>query len=256
MKSQINVRGQRAIAFGWVLFLSMTISVGMLAAQTAEEIITTMDKEQKYKTAKTVGSMYITDKYGVKQTDFISWSNENSDFLMEFTSAAEEGQKILRTGKVVYLFFPDAEDLMRLQGSSLKQGMMGSDISYEDMTEGNSTLDKYDVKKLDDIVVDEIDCWAVELIGKTRAVPYYRRIVYIDKSNYLPKKEEYFSKSGKLLKEMTVQKIEKYNELWMITELTITDKLKKSSSTRMKMSQVQLNIPVDKNLFTVNNLTW
>lgn len=239
----------------WMTALVLIFAAAMmLAAQSAEEIVNRMDREQKYETAKTSGSMFITDRFGTKQTDFLSWGNKGGDFLIEFTSAAEEGQKILRTGSVVYLFFPDAEDLMRLQGSSLKQGMMGSDISYEDMTEGNSTLDKYDAVKLDDIEIDGVDCWAVELTGKSRAVPYYRRIVYVEKATYLPKKEDYFSKSGKLLKELRVLEVKKVNGLWIITEMVIEDKLKKNSSTRLKMNSVQLNVPVNKNLFSVNNL--
>jgi len=236
------------------IIMGMLLLVSSLFAQSAEEIVSRMDSIQSAKSSRVVGSIFITDRFGVKQSDFISWSDESGDFLLEFTSVAEQGQKILRKGKIVYLFFPEAEDLMRLQGSSLKQGLMGSDISYEDMTEGNSTLDKYSCKKLDDFTVDGVDCWQIELIGKSRAVPYYRRVLYVQKSNYLPKKEGYYSKSGKLIKEMRIFGYKKVSGLWFITEMEIVNKLRKNSSTRMVIKDVSLNIVLDKTLFTTSSL--
>ena len=118
----------------------------MLFALSAEEIIHEMDRLSTFETTYSTGSIQTTDRFGTKTSLFRSWSQGEKDSLIEFTSKAERGQKILRTEGSLYLFYPDAEQLIRMQGAALRQSMLGSDISYEDMTEEKNTLDNYKAK--------------------------------------------------------------------------------------------------------------
>jgi phosphate acetyltransferase len=127
-------------------FLSMLLLLlpSLLFALTADEIIGEMDRLSTFETTYLTGSIQTTDRFGTKTSRFNSWSQGKKDSLIEFTSAAERGQKILRTEGSLYLFYPDAEQLIRMQGAALRQSMLGSDISYEDMTEEKTTLDNYE----------------------------------------------------------------------------------------------------------------
>ncbi len=54
---------------------------------------------------------------------------------------------MLKIEKVLKIYFPSAEKVMRVSGHMLRQSMMGSDFSYEDMTETAEELKKnYNVK--------------------------------------------------------------------------------------------------------------
>lgn len=231
-------------------------SLTALSAITAEEIVREMDRQQSFETMKSSGSMITRDRFGIKTSDFISWSRGNDDFLIEFTSVAEQGQKVLRTVNELYLYYPDAEEVIRLQGAALRQSMLGSDISYEDMTEGNDTLSKYDVEMKGDETVSGRDCYIIDMIATSRNVAYPRQTVWVVKETLIPQQVHYFSKSGKLLKEMRVNRVEMIADKYVITEMTLEDKLKKNSSTELIMEDLETDIDLDRDFFSLDNLSW
>ncbi|MDA3958750.1 outer membrane lipoprotein-sorting protein [Oceanispirochaeta sp.] len=228
----------------------------LLAAQTAEEIVVKMDDLQRFDSMQSRGSLITRDRFGTKTITFISWSEGSSDFLIEFTSAAEAGQKILRTSDELFLYFPDAEEVIRLQGAALRQSMMGSDISYEDMTEGNNTLDKYDVKLVGEERVEGKNCFVIEMTAKSRNVPYTKQTIWVVKDSYIPQQVQYFSKSGKLLKEMRVLGFMEVDGKVIISRMVLEDKLKKNSSTEMILDEAKANIKLASDFFSLDQLSW
>ncbi len=237
-----------------VLWLGSSLS--MLFGISAEDIVREMDRKQSFSTMKAAGSMITNDRFGTKVSDFISWSRGNDDFLIEFTSAAEKGQKVLRTASELYLYYPDAEEIIRLQGAALRQSMLGSDISYEDMTEGNDTLSKYDVELTGEESVGGEDCYVIEMIAKSRDVAYPRQIVWVVKDSLVPQQVQYFSKSGKLLKEMRVNAIQSVGDKFVITRMTLEDKLKKNSSTELVIDSLETDTNLGRDFFSLDNLSW
>ena len=103
---------------------------------TGEEIIRKMEANQVHKSARTTGAMSITDRFGTRVKTFKVFALGEEKTLLEFTNPEEAGQKILRIDDEIYLYFPEAEEIIHLQGAALKDSVMGSDFSYEDLTGG------------------------------------------------------------------------------------------------------------------------
>jgi len=223
---------------------------------TAEDIVREMDWQQSFSSMKSSGSMITKDRFGTKTSDFISWSRGNDDFLIEFSSVAEQGQKVLRTANELYLYYPDAEEIIRLQGAALRQSMLGSDISYEDMTEGNDTLSKYDVELTGEETVAGKACYVIDMIAKSRNVAYPRQTVWVVRETLIPRQVHYFSKSGKLLKEMQVNKVKIIGDKYVISEMILEDKLKKNSSTELLLDNIETDVDLESNFFSLDNLAW
>ncbi len=238
-----------------IIILLISVSAS-LYAETAEDIIKIMDEKQTFETLESTGSIISRDRFGTKQSDFTSISRGKSEFLIEFTSLEERGQKILRTPDELYLFYPDSEEIIRLQGAALRQSMLGSDISYEDMTEGTDTLSRYDVKLNGDEDVEGAGCYVIEMTAKKKNVPYPRQVVWVDKNIYIPRKTDYYSRSGKLLKTMELKDYKKDGEKIILTSMIISDKLKKNSTTELNISSYRINPPVHPATFTLEELTW
>ncbi|OQY34389.1 MAG: hypothetical protein B6241_04965 [Spirochaetaceae bacterium 4572_59] len=215
-----------------------------------------MDWQQSFSSMKSSGSMITKDRFGTKTSDFISWSRGNDDFLIEFSSVAEQGQKVLRTANELYLYYPDAEEIIRLQGAALRQSMLGSDISYEDMTEGNDTLSKYDVELTGEETVAGKACYVIDMIAKSRNVAYPRQTVWVVRETLIPRQVHYFSKSGKLLKEMQVNKVKIIGDKYVISEMILEDKLKKNSSTELLLDNIETDVDLESNFFSLDNLAW
>ena len=235
-------------------FLSILI-LSSLGAQTAEEIIREMDDLQSFDTVITTGTMISADQFGEKKTSFKSWSAGNSRFLIELTGGNEDGQKVLKLEEELYLYYPDAEEIIPIYGSALKQSLFG-DISYEDMTEGNDTLSKYDVLLLEDETVDGEECWKIEMTAKTKDVPYARQIIWVTQKNYYLKKAEYYAKSGPALKQMNVLEVRKINDKYVLTHMKIINLKKSNTWTEMTTGDIRINEPIPDQKFSVGSLSF
>ncbi|MBI9100915.1 MAG: outer membrane lipoprotein-sorting protein [Spirochaetales bacterium] len=239
-----------------ILFAVFIIVPGALFAITPEEIIRRSDDMQVFETSASSGEMRITDRFGLKVSSFNSWSRGEDESIIEFTSIAERGQKILRTEDEIYIYYPDAEEIIRMQGSALRQSMLGSDISYEDMTGGNDRVSQYSVVLEGEETVAGRACYVLFLTANTRTVPYPKEKVWIDKETFMVWKGEYYTKSGRLLKEMEVLDTMVLEGREIPIETRISDKMKRDSETIMIIHELEVNIRVDASLFSLDELSW
>ncbi len=237
----------------------MTGLIGMAAAsalfaQSAEDIIRKMDEMQTFETLYSEGTMISVDRFGEKRSTYNAWSRGSKDFLIEFTNVEERGQKLLRVEDELYLFYPDAEDIIPMHGAALKQSLFG-DVSYEDITEGKNTLDKYNVSMKGSQNVDGVDCWVIEMIATSRDVPYPKQIIKVGKADNVLRAAEYYARSGRLLKIADVKSFRKFDDgRVLITEMELEDQLRRGSSTRMRIDTLEINPALDGDVFSLRSL--
>ncbi len=226
------------------------------AAQSAEEIIRRLEANQTHETSRVEGRMVIHDRFGRRTTEFIMFARGTDDALIEFTSAEEAGQKVLRTGDEIYLFYPDASELIRLQGAALRQSMLGSDVSYEDMTGNRGYLDTYDVRVTGREEIDGNACHVLELEATSRDVAYPRQKLWVDAELYVMRKAEQYALSGRLLKVMEVEELMRQDGKIFPSHITIRDQLKQDTRTEFIIEEARINIDLPSRIFSVEELTW
>ena len=231
------------------ILLIFTAALATAGAITGEEIIEKADELQSFDTQKSSGTMIAHDRFGDIRSSFDSWSRGEKEFLMEFTNVEERGQKVLRVDDVMYLYDPDAEETIRLSGSALKDSLFG-DVSYEDVSEGNDTLDKYNAELEKEELKKGRNCWKVVLTAKKRNAPYYKQILWIDSGNYTLVYGEYYSKRDVHLKTIEVLDVMEKGEKFVISHVILRDVVKGDSQTEMILDDVELDIPLDDRLFT------
>lgn len=239
-----------------VIILLALLLPAAVSALTGEEVLEKADQVQTFTTSVSSGEMRIKDRFDIKVTSFNAWSRGADESLIEFTSTAERGQKVLRTADELYLFYPDAEELIRMQGSALRQSMLGSDISYEDMTGNKDRTSKYTVELQGEEKVQGKPCYIIFMTAKTRTVPYPKQKVWIDKESFIVRKGEYYTKSGRLLKEMEILETKVIKGREIAVQTRIADKMKKDTETIMILSELQLDVPVDPKIFSLEELSW
>lgn len=238
------------------MFVFILCSVPFLFPESAESIILRLEDNTVHSTSRIEGTMKITDRFGEKTTSFISWSEGEDNALIEFTSTDEAGQKILRTKDAIYLFYPDAEELIRLGGSALRDSVLGSDMSYEDLTGGKGLLDSYSVVLEGTEVIQGKECYKLILTAKTRNVPYPKQAMWVDKETYMYLRVEQYAKSGRLLKEMDIVDVEEVGGKVIPVQMVIADAMKKKSSTVFTIHDIQIGLVISPDLFSLQELTW
>jgi len=236
----------------------LSISLGLRAQEnlSAFDILEKIDKNMVFDTAYSETDMNITIKNRTITKSLTAYSQGNSRSLLVFLSPArDKGTKILKIEDIVKVYYPSAERVMRLSGHMLRRSMMGSDFSYEDMTERSKKMrEEYEGKVLGIEDLNGISCFLLELTSKLPKQTYFTRKIWVDKDKFIGIKEELYAKSGKLLKVMYVTDIQSIKGRSYPTRMVMEDKLRKNSRTEMIIKKIQFDIPIPENTFSERNL--
>jgi outer membrane lipoprotein-sorting protein len=244
-----------------ITFLFLTIS-GIIASLclgadlTSEQILRKIDDQMLTKTSYMEAEMTIISSDSSPRTlKFKAYSIGRDLALMEYTAPArEKGIKFLRREKTMWLYFPLADRIRQIKDHMLREGMMGSDFSYEDASETDSVYDHYNSNLLGQEKFSGRDVYVLELIAKDNEVTYQKRRLWVDTEWFVPLKEELFAKSGMLLKELQMGDVKTIGGHYYPTTWIMINKLTATSSTELKLTDIKIDIPVDENLFSLENL--
>lgn len=103
-----------------------------------------------------------------------------------------------------WMLIPALNLVQRVAARDAGSSFAGSDFSYEDVSGRDVGADEH--KLLREEVSKGRPCFVVESLTKG-AASYKRKVSWIDKSNYLPVKEEYYDVQGKVFKEFAAGEI-------------------------------------------------
>jgi len=222
---------------------------------SGKEILERIDKNMASKSIISTSKMVI---HGARQTRTIeakSWGmGDEKSFTEYLAPVREKGTKMLKLEDELWIYSPSSDRTIKISGHMLRQSLMGSDLSYEDMMDNAELLEDYDAGVIGSEIIEERDCWIVELQAKTAEVNYQTRKIWVDKSRYIPLKEELYAKSGKLLKRLELSDIKKVEGRWYPHKMTFKDMLKKGDGTEFIIVDVEFNKEIPEHIFTKASL--
>jgi len=150
-----------------------------------------------------------------------------------------------------WLYMPAMKKVRRIAGSGKNDDFMGTDFTYEDIGERSLTKDTFAM--LGEESVSGKSCWKIEAKAKDKTEKNPRRILYVEKENYLVLKKEYFDRQNNLQRVMDVQKVEKVDGFWTYEKMFIKN-VQSNHSTLFEMKEINFAWKTDTSLFTVNAL--
>jgi len=239
------------------IVISILLSCLMIAAafdMTAEEIINMRDDNEYFNTAEMEADMIIASGKRIITKTMVALSDRKNS-LVEFTNSQDRGTKFLKREDDLWMFFPDAEEIIKISGHMLNQGMMGSDFSYQDVMESDKLTDLYDFEIIKEEDLDGRPCYVLEGIAREGVkVSYYRRVSWVDKERFIGLKEELYAQSGRLLKETKINKIEEIEGRWVAVDSVMENKLRKDTYTQFILTQITFNPEIPEETFSLQNL--
>jgi len=243
------------LLIGIVMSILFSCLITAAAADlTAEEIINMRDDNEYFDTAEMEADMIIASGSRIITKTMVALSDRKNS-LVEFTNSQDRGTKFLKREDDLWMFFPDAEEIIKISGHMLNQGMMGSDFSYQDVMESDKLTDLYDFEIIKEEELDGRLCYVLEGIAKEGVkVSYYRRVSWIDKERFIGLKEELYAQSGRILKETKVNKIEEIEGRLIAVDSVMENKLRKDTYTQFIITQISFNPEIPEETFTLQNL--
>jgi negative regulator of sigma E activity len=136
----------------------------------------------------------------------------------------------------------------------LRQSVMGSDMSYEDMMEDSRLRQVYAAKVVGEETYEGRPCWALEMTAKAADASYPVRKTWVDKERYLVLKEERYAKSGKLLKTLEVKSVAQKGGRWIQDRAVFRDALKQGSGTEMVIVSIEFDPVIPESVFSKASL--
>lgn len=237
--------------------INLTIALFLVSILTwaqkpsGKEILDKVDQNMASKSQIVTSKMIIHGQRSSRTIEAKTWTEGDEKSFTEYLSPArEKGTKMLKLEDELWIYSPSTDRIIKISGHMLRQSVMGSDLSYEDMMENSELLENYDAAVVDSEEIDGRDCWILELHANSDDVNYQIRKIWVDKTRFVPLKEELYAKSGKLLKKTELSDIKKIGNRWYPMRIVFKDMLKKGDGTEFIVDEIIFNQAIDDYIFS------
>jgi outer membrane lipoprotein-sorting protein len=226
-----------------------------LIAQDALQIIQKVDDNMNSKTQIVESKMIIHGRRNNRTVESKGYSQGKDKSFTEYISPErEKGTKMLKLEDRLWIYSPSTDRTIQLSGHMLRQSVMGSDLSYEDMMEDRKLIEMYNAKVIGEELVDGRKTWILELYAKVKNVAYEKQKIWVDQERFVPLKEELYAKSGQLLKKTELSNVKKIANRWYPTTINYKDMLKDGKGTDFVVQSILFDEKIPDYIFSKASL--
>jgi len=223
--------------------------------QTADMTMILIDKNKnkrirqlkvfsKYKEEDKLSLMFFLYPSDIKDTGFLTHDFDDS--------SRDDNQ---------WLYMPALKKTKRIASSDKSGSFMGSDLNYSDMT--TKELDDFDFEfyeKGKEKKINGVNTWVIwclpisEKIAKETG--YDKALMFVRQDNFIVTRTLAWEQGSKYKKFFAVKTLEKINDIWVATRLSVTRKKGKNFAhkTILTLDNVLFNQNLDDSLFTTRKM--
>ena len=235
-----------------LFFLSYSFLFTQSDQMSADDIMKAMDQNLNAESRIITSKMVVKGRRSNRTIESKNWVVGTELAFTEYLSPPREaGTKMLKIGEKLYTYSPQTDRVIQISGHMLRQSVMGSDMSYNDMMEDRPMEELYSATIEGLAILDGREHWVMVLNAKVKGLSYPKRRSWVDKEYLLPKKEELYAKSGKLLKTASLEGIKKIDGRWFPSKFVYKDELKRNSKgTEWIIDNIQFNKKIPNSRFS------
>ena len=235
-----------------LFFLSYSFLFTQSDQMSADDIMKAMDQNLNAESRIITSKMVVKGRRSNRTIESKNWVVGTELAFTEYLSPPREaGTKMLKIGEKLYTYSPQTDRVIQISGHMLRQSVMGSDMSYNDMMEDRPMAELYSATIEGSAILDGREHWVMVLNAKVKGLSYPKRRSWVDKEYLLPKKEELYAKSGKLLKTASLEGIKKIDGRWFPSKFVYKDELKRNSKgTEWIIDNIQFNKKIPNSRFS------
>ncbi|MEK9613727.1 MAG: outer membrane lipoprotein-sorting protein [Flavobacteriaceae bacterium] len=242
---------KKSFLFVLLFGCSLGSSFAQKSSKEALLIIEEIDKNMFSNTQIVTSEMIV---YGKRKKRIIrskGYSKGQQNNFTEYLSPErDKGTKMLKLKDRLWIYSPSTDRTIQLSGHLLRQSVMGSDLSYEDMMEERKLAELYFAQIVREETYNDLPVWVMELNAKIEGLAYHKRILWIDQTKFLPLKENLYAKSGTLLKTTLFSDIKQIEGRWFPTRMNYKDALKEGKGTDFVILEIDFNPKIPDEYFS------
>ena len=226
------------------------ISTGIFA-QNATEILNNIDKNISAESRIIETVIIIHGKRNDRTMTTKSYTAGDKKSFTEYLSPArDKGTKMLKLEKELWVYSPSTDRTIMISGHMLRQSVMGSDLSYEDMMDDRKLKDTYTPTITGEEIIDGRKCHVLKLTAKVSDVAYYSQMMWVDKERFIPLKQQLYAKSGQLLKRISMSDVKQIKGRWFPMKMNYKDMLKDGDGTDWIINSIQFDEEIPEYIFS------
>lgn len=238
-----------------LILLVLAATGGAAQAPDGEAILRRADDNMGSDNKITTSTMTIHGRRGSRSVKARSWiSGRTRSFTEYLDPPREKGTKMLKLEDQLWTYTPASDRILLISGHMLRQSVMGSDLSYEDMMEDPRLTALYAAAVAGEEAVEGRPCWVLDLVSRGEDIAYFKRRVWVDKDRSVILREERYAKSGKLLKTTAVKAVERQGGRWVPTRVVFKDALKEGEGTEFALESIEFDAAIPAHIFTKASL--
>jgi hypothetical protein len=148
------------------------------------------------------------------------------------------------------MYTPRTDRKILIAGHLLRQSMMGSDLSYEDMMEDHKLSHAYaaTLERIEEF--EGVRCAVLYLVAHDKKTTYQTRKAWVNPINKIVLKEERFAKSGKILKRILYRDYKEIEDRLFPHTMIFKDLLKENTQTTYKFDVIEFDIEIPARYFS------
>ncbi len=225
--------------------------LSMAAEEITEDLLKKIDGNRVSGNKVILSEMIIHGRRGSRSMRLRSWiQGEEKSFSEYLDPPRERGTKMLKLGDQLWTYYPASDRVILIAGHMLRQSVMGSDLSYEDMLEDPNLSGNHDARVSGEETLLGRPCSILDLEAKKADAAYPRRRIWVDRERFTVLKEERFARSGKLLKTTTVESVRRFGSRWLPDRVRFKDALNEGQGTEFIIHEIEFDVTIPDSLFS------
>ena len=157
---------------------------------------------------------------------------------------------MLKLENKLWIYSPSTDRTIQISGHMLRQSVMGSDLSYEDMMDDRKLTEIYAATIVGHEEIEGRDTWVLDLKAIVDDVAYHSQKIWVDSERFVPLKQEMFAKGGQLLKRTSLSDVQKVQGRWFPMTMVYKDMLKDGQGTEFRLTSVKFDQEIPDYMFT------
>ena len=233
------------------LGLGLSLARGLFPAESVNDILTRIDENRVSGNKIALAEMVIHGRRGSRTMRMRSWVQGTEKSFSEYLDPPRErGTKMLKLGDQLWTYYPASDRVILIAGHMLRQSVMGSDLSYEDMLEDPRLLGNHEGAISGEETLLDRSCHILDLEAKKAGAAYPRRRLWVDRERYTVLKEELFARGGKLLKTTVAESVRRFGGRWVPDRIRFKDVMKEGQGTEFIILEIEFDAAIPDALFS------
>lgn len=235
-----------------ILLLALAPARGAAAApEGAGAILKKVDENRVSGNKVILSEMTIHGRRLSRTVRARSWiAGTEKSFSEYLDPPRERGTKMLKLGEQLWTYYPASDRVILIAGHMLRQSLMGSDLSYEDMLEDPTLQDSQEGTLSGEETLLGRPCWILDLRALRADAAYPRRRIWVDRERYAVMKEERFARSGRLLKTAVVESVRRFGGRWLPDRVRFKDAMKEGEGTVFAILEIEFDAAIPDAVFS------